>query len=94
MGKPKLLVANRGEIAVRVMRAAHELSMSTVAIYSEEDRLAGHRRKAEASFLIGEPGELGPVDAYLHVQKIVEIAQRKNVDLMYGRTSMIAHCHG
>jgi hypothetical protein len=85
MGKPKLLAANRGEIAVRVFRAAHELSMSTVGIYSGEDRLAGHRQsniplfpskslvkertranwfvEAGSSFLIGEPGELGPVYA-------------------------------
>ncbi|KAL2073977.1 hypothetical protein VTL71DRAFT_7755 [Oculimacula yallundae] len=83
MEASKLLVANRGEIAVRIFRAAHELSLSTVAIYSNEDRLAGHRQKAQASFMIGEPGELSPVESYLQIQKIVEIAKREKVNFIH-----------
>ena len=59
----KILVANRGEIAIRIMRAATELKIKTVAIYSHEDRLALHRFKADESYLVGEG--IGPVKAYL-----------------------------
>ena len=59
----RLLVANRGEIAVRVMRAANELAIPTVAIYSQEDRFSLHRTKADEAYLVGE-GK-GAIDAYL-----------------------------
>ena len=53
----KLLVANRGEIAIRVFRTAHELGIRTVAIYSHEDRNALHRFKADEAYQVGQPGE-------------------------------------
>ena len=53
----KLLVANRGEIAIRVLRSAHELGIRTVAIYSHEDRFAMHRLKADEAYQVGKPGE-------------------------------------
>ena len=53
----KLLVANRGEIAIRVFRSAHELGIRTVAIYSHEDRFAMHRLKADEAYQVGKPGE-------------------------------------
>ena len=60
-----LLVANRGEISIRVMRAAHELGIKTVSIYSQEDRFSLHRMKADEAYLVGE-GK-GPVEAYLGI---------------------------
>ena len=57
----KILIANRSEIAIRIMRAATELGISTVAVYSREDRFALHRYKADESYLIGE--SKGPVEA-------------------------------
>ena len=60
-----LLVANRGEIAIRVMRAANELGMRTVAIYSQEDRFSLHRTKADEAYLVGR--DKGPVEAYLDI---------------------------
>ncbi len=71
----KLLALNRGEIAIRILRAANELGLRTVAIYSQEDRLALHRFKADEAYLIGE-GK-GPVEAYLDVDGIVALAQGK-----------------
>ena len=59
----KILIANRGEIAIRVMRAANELGKRTVAVYAEEDKLGLHRFKADEAYKIGEG--LGPVAAYL-----------------------------
>jgi len=59
----KILVANRGEIAIRVLRAANELGIRTVAVYAEEDKLSLHRFKADESYRIGSG--LGPVKAYL-----------------------------
>ena len=53
----KLLVANRSEIAIRVFRAAHELGIRTVAIYSHEDRFALHRLRADEAYQVGKPGE-------------------------------------
>jgi biotin carboxylase len=63
----KILVANRGEIAIRVMRAANELGKRTVAIYAEEDKLSLHRFKADEAYKIGEG--LGPVAAYLSIDR-------------------------
>ncbi len=77
----KLLAANRSEIAIRIMRAASELGLRTVAIYSEEDRLGLHRFKADEAYLIGK-GK-GPVQAYLDVQGIVGLALEKQVDAIH-----------
>lgn len=77
----KLLVANRGEIAIRVFRAATELGLRTVAIYSDEDRFALHRFKADESYLIGH-GK-GPIDAYLSIDEIVAVAKAAGVDAIH-----------
>jgi len=77
----KLLVANRSEIAIRVLRAANELGLRTVAIYSKEDQLALHRFKADESYLVGEG--LGPVAAYLAIDNIICIAQEADVDAIH-----------
>ncbi|WZO99459.1 pyruvate carboxylase [Isosphaeraceae bacterium EP7] len=77
----KLLVANRGEIAIRVFRSASELGIRTVAIYSHEDRFAMHRVKADEAFLIGKPGE--PIRSYLNVDAIVKLAREKGVDAIH-----------
>ncbi|HQU41754.1 MAG: pyruvate carboxylase, partial [Planctomycetia bacterium 21-64-5] len=74
----KLLVANRSEIAIRVFRTAHELGIRTVAIYSNEDRFALHRFKADEAYLVGRTGE--PIRAYLDIQNIVELAKERGVD--------------
>ncbi|MBS0376800.1 MAG: pyruvate carboxylase [Proteobacteria bacterium] len=74
----RLLIANRGEIAIRVMRAANELGIRTVAIYSREDRFSLHRTKADESYLVGE-GK-GPVEAYLDVADIVRLAREAHCD--------------
>src|SRR6202171_3662759 len=77
----KLLALNRGEIAIRIMRAATELGLRTVAIYSKEDRLSLHRFKADEAYEIGE-GK-GPVEAYLDVDGIVALAKEKEVDAIH-----------
>src|SRR5438552_12967368 len=77
----KLLALNRSEIAIRIIRAANELGLRTVAIYSQEDRLALHRIKADEAYLIGE-GK-GPVEAYLDVDGIVALAHEKEVDAIH-----------
>jgi pyruvate carboxylase len=77
----KLLALNRGEIAIRIMRAATELGLRTVAVYAKEDRLSLHRFKADEAYQIGEG--LGPVQAYLDVERIVELARDKGVDLIH-----------
>jgi pyruvate carboxylase len=77
----KVLVANRGEIAVRAFRAAYELGVGTVAVYAYEDRNSQHRLKADESYQIGEVGH--PVRAYLSVEEIVETAQRAGADAIY-----------
>ncbi|KAJ3193250.1 pyruvate carboxylase [Irineochytrium annulatum] len=74
--KLRLLVANRGEISIRCIRAGHSLGMHTVSIYSHEDRLAMHRYKADQSYQIGEPGQFTPVGAYLAIEEIINIAKR------------------
>ena len=64
----KLLAANRGEIAIRIFRSAHELGIRTVALYSHEDRFALHRFKADEAYRTGKPGE--PLRAYLDIPGI------------------------
>ena len=76
-----LLVANRSEIAIRVLRAATELGMRTVAVYSQEDRFALHRFKADESYLIGE-GK-GPIDAYLDIDAVIGVALEAGVDAIH-----------
>ncbi len=76
-----LLVANRGEIAIRVMRAAAELGIRTISVYSQEDRFSLHRMKADESYLIGE-GK-GPVEAYLDVEDLMRIAREAGVDAIH-----------
>src|SRR5947208_2675080 len=79
----KLLVANRSEIAIRVFRAATELGLGTVAIYTYEDRFALHRFKADESYMIG-PAEGGePVKGYLNIAQIIEVAKVHGVDAIH-----------
>jgi pyruvate carboxylase len=77
----RLLVANRGEIAIRVLRAANELGIATVAVYSEEDQLALHRFKADESYRIGEGR--GPIKAYLDIDDILRVARSAHVDAIH-----------
>src|SRR5260370_12163801 len=77
----KLLALNRGEIAIRIFRAANELKIRTAAVYSDEDRLSLHRFKADEAYLIGE-GK-GPVQAYLDVDGIVALAKERGVDAIH-----------
>jgi pyruvate carboxylase len=77
----KLLALNRGEIAIRILRAANELGLRTVAVYSQEDRLSLHRFKADEAYLIGD-GK-GPVQAYLDIDGIVSLAVDKEVDAIH-----------
>ncbi|KGL37732.1 pyruvate carboxylase [Listeria sp. SHR_NRA_18] len=77
----KVLVANRGEIAIRVLRACTELNIKTVAIYSQEDTAAFHRYKADEAYLVGEGKK--PIDAYLDIDNIIEIAKIANVDAIH-----------
>jgi len=76
-----LLVANRGEIAIRIMRAAAELRVRTVAVYSQEDRFSLHRTKADEAYLIGE-GK-GPVEAYLDIDDIIRVAREARADAIH-----------
>ncbi len=77
----KLLALNRGEIAIRILRAANELGLRTVAVYSQEDRLSLHQFKADEAYMIGQ-GK-GPVQAYLDVEGIVKLAAAKEVDAIH-----------
>lgn len=77
----KILVANRGEIAIRAFRAAFELGASTVAVYPYEDRNSLHRQKADQAFQIGEKGH--PVRAYLDVSEIIRVAKLSGADAIY-----------
>ena len=81
----KVLVANRGEIAVRAFRAAYELGVKTVAVYPHEDRNAVHRIKADEAYMIGERGH--PVRAYLDIAEIIRAAKeserRRNLSRLW-----------
>lgn len=90
----KLLVANRSEIAIRIMRAATELGLRTVAVYTYEDRFALHRFKADESYLIGNPQGGEPVKGYLNINAIIDVAKNCGVDAIhpgYGFLSENAH---
>ena len=77
----KLLVANRGEIAIRAFRAAYEMGITTIAVYAHEDRNSQHRLKADESYQIGDVGH--PVRAYLSVDEIIRVAQQAGADAVY-----------
>ena len=77
----KILVANRGEIAIRVMRAANELGKETVAVFAEEDKLSLHRFKSDEAYRIGEG--LGPVSAYLSIPEIIRVAKMSGADAIH-----------
>ena len=77
----KILVANRSEIAIRIFRASEELGIKTVAIYSKEDRFALHRFKTDESYLLEDTK--GPIQAYLDINKIINIAKNSNADAIH-----------
>jgi len=77
----KILVDNRSEIAIRIMRAATELGKQTVAVYAEEDKLSLHRFKADEAYLIGEG--LGPVGAYLSIDEMIRVALETGCDALH-----------
>ncbi len=77
----KCLVANRGEIAIRVMRGAKELRIRTVAIYANEDRLPLHRFKADEAYQVGHT--LGPVKAYLSIEEMMRVAREVGCDAIH-----------
>ena len=77
----KILIANRGEIAIRIMRAATELGKRTVAVFAEEDKLSLHRFKADEAYRIGEG--MGPVAAYLSIAEIIRVARMCGADAIH-----------
>jgi len=77
----KILVANRGEIAIRVLRAANEMGKRTVAVYADQDKLGLHRFKADEAYSIGEG--LGPVQAYLCIPEIIRVAKMAGADAIH-----------
>ena len=77
----KVLVANRGEIAIRVFRACYDLGLHTVAMYSNEDTFSLFRTKADEAYLIGE--NKSPLGAYMDIPSIIDLARRRNVDAIH-----------
>ncbi len=84
----KVLIANRGEIAIRIIRACHELGIRTVAIYSKEDKYALFRTKSDESYLVGS--SKGPIEAYLGMDEIISLAQKKGVDAIHPGSGFLA----
>ena len=80
----KILIANRGEIAVRIIRTAREMDIATVAVYSEADRDALHVRMADEAYLIGPAS---PSLSYLNVDKLIEVAQRAGAEAIHPGTA-------
>ncbi len=94
----KLLVANRGEIAIRVLRAASELNIRTVAVYTYEDRFSQHRYKADEAYHIGSKDD--PLKPYLDIEEIIRVAKHNDIDAIhpgYGflseNTTFARRCH-
>lgn len=77
----KILIANRGEIAIRIMRAANEMGKKTVAVFAEEDKLGLHRFKADEAYRIGK--NLGPVAAYLSIDEMIRVARESGSDAIH-----------
>src|SRR5437763_15723414 len=77
----KILVANRGEIAIRVFRAASELNIKTVAVYTFEDRYSLHRYKGDEAYQIGKDNE--PLKPYLDIEEIIAVAKKIKVDAIH-----------
>lgn len=77
----KILVANRGEIAIRIFRACYDLGLHTVAMYSNEDTFSLFRTKADEAYLIGE--NTSPLKAYLDIPAIIKLAKQRNVDAIH-----------
>ena len=77
----KILIANRGEIAIRIMRAANEMGKTTVAVFAEEDKLGLHRFKADEAYRIGK--DLGPVAAYLSIDEMIRVAKTSGADAIH-----------
>lgn len=77
----RLLVANRGEIAIRVFRSAHELGIRTVAIYTHEDRFSLHRFKADEAYQVGQSGE--PIRTYLDIDAVIGVAKQRQIDAIH-----------
>ena len=84
----KILIANRGEIAIRIMRAANEMGKRTVAVFAEEDKLSLHRFKADEAYRIGEG--LGPVAAYLSIEDIIRVARESGADAIHPGYGLLA----
>ncbi|KAI0154601.1 pyruvate carboxylase [Xylariaceae sp. FL1272] len=83
MAQEKLLVANRGEICLRICRAARELGIPTIALYSHEDRYSDHHREANESYQISQEGEFGPREAYLAHDRILALAQKHGATMIH-----------
>jgi pyruvate carboxylase len=81
MSFKRVMIANRGEIAIRIIRACHELGIRTVAVYSNEDKNSLFRLKADEAYLIGK--NKGPVEAYLDIAELIKLAQKKGVDAIH-----------
>ena len=77
----RILVANRGEIAIRILRAASELKLQTVAVYTNEDRFSPHRYKADEAYQIGEDDD--PLKPYLDIEAIIEVARLHDIDAIH-----------
>jgi pyruvate carboxylase len=90
----KILVANRGEIPIRIFRTAHELSLQTVAVYSYEDRLSMHRQKADEAYVIGKRGQYTPVGAYLAGDEIIKIAKEHDVQMIHPGYGFLSENYG
>ena len=86
----KILVANRGEIAVRIIRACREMGIKTVAIYSEVDRNGKQVQLADQAFLIGPPS---PLESYLNIDKIIEVAKKSKADAIHPGYGFLAENH-
>src|ERR1700722_14668293 len=84
----KLLVANRGEIAIRVFRTAHELGIRTVAVYSHEDRFALHRFKADEAYRIGKKGE--PIRAYLDIPGLIALCKQYEIHAVHPGSAFLS----